>query len=322
MIRQHNRGRRKCTKIHDVFDDVDPGNHGVFDDDLFGWNAHGLGMYLDPDGWYFQNGRQRIATVKLESACPKTALLAMRMYRILPRHDRWGEQLRIGRWTEQSEGKLRKMSDRMGMIREFPGKGLAFGDVLRTLVGRKLAIGLTDEPKLRWHDQRDTGELIDYNRTRQLRIDIDQDRAWISEDRESVMIELRQQREIVRAFGLPYRTFRTGGRGNQIIVPLPLPAEPIVGSMISRCIRAALRARRRWPSVKVDRDTFDGLMRLPGGLHARGQIGLWIDVTNGCLYPIDQQALLMLEGLQYPSGPIPPHALGPHEFFAAQADLP
>jgi len=98
--------------------------------------------------------------------------------------------------------------------------------------------------------------------------------------------------------GLPYHVFRTGGRGVQLIVPLPSPTPHSVASLITHGIREALRS-----CGGTDfRSSLDNVMRLPGGLHSTSVgfgLGLFVDLANNRLFDIDMQAHLMTDAFNW-----------------------
>jgi hypothetical protein len=64
-------------------------------------------------------------------------------------------------------------------------------------------------------------------------------------------------------------------------------------------LKEALAARgTSW--AQVDKDNLSGLLRLPGGVHAKtGDLGLWVDVAGGKLFDLDDQVSKMTSGLAW-----------------------
>lgn len=128
-----------------------------------------------------------------------------------------------------------------------------------------------------------------------IRIDVDNDKAWLLEDHEALQTQLSRERRIANEAGLNFRVFRTGGRGTQAVIELPAPVPIAVGEWISKAIQKAYRARLN--TVAHDFSTaFDKPLRLPGGMHlgrSRFGLGLWLDPVNGEILPLDEQLAAM-----------------------------
>ena len=290
-----------------------------FDTDLFAWNLGGLGAYLDPEPWAVQNERKSVPMVELAAMCPRTATLARDLLARVPQRKRWGIQRRDGGWAEQNEGDWYESKNRLGTPRTWPGDRMRQEDVLRHLLGRTLAVGTTDKPSVRHLAGAGPDEAMGHDLVRHLRIDVDMNDAWASQDLDAVVAELRREREIVRSAGLPFSAFRTGGRGHQLVLPLPRPLHALTASLLSRAMLLALRAGAP-RGVQVDKDAFNGLLRLPGGPHARGPTALWIDVDGGSLHSLTEQARRTAAAFNWPAGENVPNLVSTEECEAFEVE--
>ena len=266
-----------------------------FSTDLFGYNPWALAYYLEPEGFREIYKLRGPRLDQYERHVPRTVEIARGMFgRIRQRHS-WGTQIAPGCWTFERVGVEIKTKNGFRT-----GDSIHLIDVLKHLTGRsRFARGTTDQPieDYQWNAslQRCLPNFVPT-----LRLDIDLDRAWNYEDHHSVMRELRSQRRVIEAAGLPYHVFRTGSRGVQVVVPLPLAVPPSLASTILHGIRSALEERGdRY--VHPDKDNLHGLMRLPGGIHASsGELGLWIDVAEATLFPLEIQAEMMVSAFIFP----------------------
>lgn len=128
-----------------------------------------------------------------------------------------------------------------------------------------------------------------------IRVDVDNDKAWLLEDHEALQAQLSRERRIAIEAGLNLRIFRTGGRGTQAVMELPAPVPIVVGEWISKAIQKVYRARLN--TVAHDFSTaFDKPLRLPGGMHlgrSRFGLGLWLDPDSGEILPLAEQLASM-----------------------------
>lgn len=128
-----------------------------------------------------------------------------------------------------------------------------------------------------------------------IRIDVDNDKAWLLEDYEALQTQLSRERRIANEAGLNLRVFRTGGRGTQAVLELPAPIPIAAGEWISKAIQKAYRARLN--TVAHDFSTaFDKPLRLPGGMHlgrSRFGLGLWLDPDSSEILPLAEQLASM-----------------------------
>jgi hypothetical protein len=272
------------------FDPAEP--QRPFDDGLFGWNPWGFAYHIEPQGFRELYNLRGPRKERYEHLVPLTSGIANGMFERIRQRREWGTQIGPSRWTFERSG-----------YEISTGKGLRIGqsmdvrDLLKHLTGRSgYARATTDWPL---EDFDFDGHRSRPNFVPTLRIDIDIDYWWLLENSQMVLRELRSQKRVIEAAGLPYRVFRTGGRGIQIVTPLPKAVPPNLASVLMHGIRSAFEARGNDFS-QPDKDNLQGLMRLPGGVHAStGDLGLWIDVDGGRLYPLEVQAEMMVSAWNY-----------------------
>ncbi|MEJ5169550.1 MAG: hypothetical protein WHU10_01040 [Fimbriimonadales bacterium] len=267
------------------FDPSEP--QRAYQDGIFGDNPWGLAYHLEPDGFRSIQALRGPRLDQYEKFVPRTVEVARAMFDTIRQRHVWGTNISTGRWSYERLGA--EIKTPKGTRR---GDAIHLGDVLKHLCGRsRYARGTTDLPVQHYSWSTETGWRPNFVPT--IRLDIDLDRAWFGEDADEVVRELVSQRRVIQAAGLPYRVFRTGSRGVQVVVPLPLSVPPSLASAIMHGIRSALEERGRG-YTHPDKDSLHSLMRLPGGVHASsGNLGLWIDVDEGRLYPLDVQAEMM-----------------------------
>lgn len=260
---------------------------------LFSYNEAAFAYYTDPDG-FAEIHRLRAPRLKdYQRLVPITFEIAERLFAQIYQRRDWGVQISSDRWTFESEGS--EIRTKHGFRR---GKRIELQDVLKHLTGRSgFARGTTDKPIPHYHT-RSEGSMVP-NFVPAIRFDIDLDRAFRFQNSDRLLRELRSQKRVVEASGLPCRVFRTGSRGVQVVIPLPLAVPPSLASLISEGLKLALAARGS-SFVGVDKDNLHGLLRLPGGVHAKtGDLGLWIDVDAGELHSLQEQISLMKSGLTW-----------------------
>lgn len=128
-----------------------------------------------------------------------------------------------------------------------------------------------------------------------IRIDVDNDSAWLQRDHVALQAQLSRERRIANDAGLNLRVFRTGGRGTQAVIELPAPVPIAVGEWISKAVQQAYSARLNTLAHDFS-TTFDKPLRLPGGMHfgrSRFGLGLWLDPQSGEILPLDEQLASM-----------------------------
>lgn len=264
-----------------------------FGRELFSYNEAAFAYYTDPDG-FEEIHRLRGPRLKdYQRLVPITYEIAQGLFAQIHQRRDWGVQISPDRWTFESEGS--EIRTKHGFRR---GKRIELQDVLKHFTGRSgFARGTTDKPIPHYRGLAD-GSMVP-NFVPSLRFDIDLDRVFRNYNSDRLLRELRSQKRVIEASGLPYRVFRTGSRGVQVVIPLPFSVPPSLASLISEGLKLALAARGS-SFVGVDKDNLHGLLRLPGGVHAKtGDLGLWIDVDAGELHSLQEQISLMKSGLTW-----------------------
>jgi hypothetical protein len=280
---------------------------------LFSHNEAAFAYYTDPDG-FEEIHRLRAPRLKdYQRIVPTAYEIAERLFAQIHQRRDWGVQITPDRWTFETEGA--EIRVKHGIRR---GKRIELQDVLKHLTGRsRFARGTTDKPIPHYHARPD-GSMVP-NFVPAVRFDIDLDRAFRYRNSDRLLRELRSQQRVIQASGLPYRVFRTGSRGVQAVIPLPLSVPPSLASLISEGFKLALAARGS-SFVGVDKDNLHGLLRLPGGVHAKtGDLGLWIDVDAGELHSLEEQISLMKSGMTWSERDSSP--MSNREFTRAANDL-
>ncbi|MBL8067946.1 MAG: hypothetical protein JNM28_05830 [Armatimonadetes bacterium] len=269
--------------------------------------------YTDPDGFEEIHRLRAPRLPDYQRLVPTTFEIAQGLFAQIHQRRDWGVQISPDRWTFESEGS--EIRTRHGFRR---GQRIKLQDVLKHLTGRSwFARGTTDKPIANYHPRAD-GTMVP-NFVPALRFDIDLDRVFRNYNSDRLLRELRSQKRVIEASGLPYRVFRTGSRGVQVVIPLPLSVPPSLASLISEGLKLALAARGS-SFVGVDKDNLHGLLRLPGGVHAKtGDLGLWIDVDAGELHSLQEQISLMKSGLTWSERDS--SAMSNQEFTRAANDL-
>lgn len=268
------------------------------DTSLFGWNTQPFAYYMERKGYKAVAERNKPHLSTFRKEIPLTVRLAELMLRQIKRHDEWGRQEWSGWWTIRAGLSTGK----------YPGQPLRVQNLVRHLIG-KYVVGTTDRPQRTWHPVDDFPFFeLGWNLVPHLRLDVDMDSHWFGERAEGIVKELRRERAVAQDLGFPFWAFRTGRRGHQAVLPLPIPISPRDASyLLGGYVRllelqgagAAKRAASR--GTKYDTDNLRSLLRLPGGLHPSVQnLGLWIDIDAGGLYDLVEQARLMTAGFRFP----------------------
>lgn len=273
---------------------IDPNAEGQeLGQGLFFYCDGPFAYYTDPDGFEEIHRLRAPRLPDYQRLVPTTYEIAQQLFAQIHQQRDWGVQISPDRWTFESEGS--EIRTKHGFRR---GKRIKLQDVLKHLTGRSgFARGTTDKPIPNYHPRAD-GSMVP-NFVPAIRFDIDLDRAFRNYNSDRLLRELRSQKRVIEASGLSYRVFRTGSRGVQVVIPIQLSVPPIVASLISEGLKLALAARGS-SFDGVDKDNLHGLLRLPGGVHAKtGDLGLWIDVDAGELYSLEEQISLMKSGLTW-----------------------
>jgi hypothetical protein len=260
---------------------------------LFSYNEAAFAYYADPVGFAELHRMWGPRKSDYQRLVPTTFEVAEHLLAQIHQRREWGTQISADRWTFETEAT--EFRTKHGFRR---GKRIELQDVLKHLTGRSgFARGTTDKPIPHYHAQPDGSMLPNF--VPALRFDIDLDRAFRYQNSDRLLHELRSQKRVIEASGFPYRVFRTGSRGVQVVIPLPRSVPPSLASLVSEGFRHAL-AFRGSSFVGVDKDNLHGLLRLPGGVHAKtGDLGLWIDVDAEELHSLEEQISLMKSGLTW-----------------------
>lgn len=280
---------------------------------LFFYSDGPFAYYTDPDGFEEIHRLRAPRLPDYQRLVPTTFEIAQGLFAQIHQRRDWGVQISPDRWTFESEGS--EIRTKHGFRR---GKRIELQDVLKHFTGRSgFARGTTDKPIPHYRGRADGS--MGPNFVPSLRFDIDLDRVFRNCNSDRLLRELRSQKRVIEASGLPYRVFRTGSRGVQVVIPLPLSVPPSLASLISEGLKLALAARGS-SFVGVDKDNLHGLLRLPGGVHAKtGDLGLWIDVDAGELHLLQEQISLMKSGLTWSERDSLP--MSNQEFTKAANDL-
>lgn len=274
----------------------------TIDTHLFGWNNRPLSTYLDPGCPVFRF--RRLERKFLLEACPNTLLLAERIGMMPWRKDVWGMEGDDGRFFTISTG-----SGKRG-ARPFSGR-----EILRTFVGKQGAVTTSDAPYFKQWNRSSVPKHVSV-----LRIDVDDDRSWKNEDEEAILIELRREKELCAQLGLPFHAFKTGRRGHQGVIPLPV-SMPFSLATLFMEMYLHLHERSEVEAPMVDKTNLTGQMRMPGGNHRTTRdLGLFIDIDKGNLFDIEMQASLMVDAFRY-STARRPGDWEPGDFKAAAQEI-
>jgi len=268
-----------------------------FDTRLFARNTHCFAFHFENAGFRELCELPKWTLAAYRRCVPETYAIAEAMFANTPMRSAWGTQIEPGRWSYEKAGN--EIRTRFGT--RF-GKPLSLLDVLKHLTGRGgYARGTCDVPEPE-HAFDLNSDVWLPNSIQVLRIDMDDDVAWRKKDRTRVLADVRSQRTVTEAFGLPYAVFATGNRGVQIVAPLPCSMPPSVTSVLLHGLRIALEARADAYSEPCA-DNLHSVMRLPGGVHADSRaLGLWIDPDAGRLYGIEDQAKMMSSAFRFRQG--------------------
>jgi hypothetical protein len=249
-----------------------------WDSELMGYTPNPLPYYLEPDGFAQLVKIRGPRLHDYQQLVPRTYRAAASMFDSIHERRLWGKQLDNGSWHTETAGKAISCG-KAGRTRK--GEAMELADMCKHLCGRGAARGATDQPA-----------FTSSPPVSSIKIDVDQDGPWQYRNEEEVWIAMDRQSQILVPLGLRHYTFRTGGRGMQIVIPLPVPTPHPSCSVIVRVLQAALPE-----ALGTDFDSsLQRLLRLPGGIHATGKrLGAWIDGENRCLYPPDQQLTMMAD---------------------------
>ena len=265
-----------------------------FDDSIFSEGSLSFGHLLARDEemaiWGRKPSAVRLTTYQKEA--PTVYATAQKLLGHVHRQEKWGRVGRHDDWMTVEAGvwyenaRFKHRGERMRLL-----------DVCKMLVGKTKAIANTDAPTpLGW--DRDTG--WEYNLVTCLRIDVDMEQSWRRRNLDAIAQQIRTERACTRSLGLPYRCFRTGGKGHQIVIPLPIPTPHLLAWWWMMALRTLIENNRH-PDAVLDKDNLTSLLRLPGGVHQdQARLALWVNPDTVRLHDIATQAQMMGDGFRYP----------------------
>lgn len=126
---------------------------------------------------------------------------------------------------------------------------------------------------------------------RTLRFDVDCDEVWMNCDHDALLTQLEVERELAFELGLDYRVFRTGNRGHQALYILSEEINLAAAQWLSTALKQILLARSV-PFAHDFKSNFDGLLRVPLGLHHKKNcfgLGLFLNPKTAEVLPIAEQ---------------------------------
>jgi len=265
-----------------------------FNQNIFGKHELPFAAYLEPDG-FDKLPLKRPTTVSYERCIPRTVEIARAMYSTVPNVFQWGRHTEAGVWITFTH--LNQHSRQDGT--PYFAYRLAVYDLIKHYCGRTFAVANVDrfvQGQVDWDPS--NHKVVPYlPRVRTLRIDVDAPDVYDNHDIHSLGQQISLEKNLVNSIGFPCSVFRTGGRGHQIVIPLPHFLNVSTASCIMHILKRLLK-ERTVKGFHVCSDNLTGLMRLPGGIHGTSRsLGLWINPETTSLYPLDIQAELMANGL-------------------------
>ncbi len=252
--------------------------------------------YLDPDGykdiWTKYKHPRSSAWAKL---CPNTYRLAEALYNGLTQKRVWGKQVDFKQWTTFTDGLRRTTA-------KWPDSRIELIDILNALGNPdRYAVGTTDR---RISDDYADCEWINPDTSigvKRICIDVDFDFAYKYEKIDLAKRELQAEAAALKYFGLPAYWMRTGGRGHQIIIPIPRMSRSLA-SLLTLMVRFLL-SQVKIGGAKIDKCNITSIMRMPLGRHAAtGMIAWMIDPESATNLPLDQQVETCIRAWRYQSG--------------------
>jgi len=284
---------REASRAAERLDRPCAAGNRPFDTDLLACHLGPLVTLLEPEGWTAFNRQGGRQVLQYRKHVPATIEVAEALYRAVPSPWRWACQMEDGGWPQKTAGRWIDMP-RQGAARS-QGEGslssvrvrqqpLRLIDVAKHLCGVTFALGNLDNYVVGFEEA---------SVVRCLRVDIDMDDAHAARDTEAILAQMRGEREAAHALGLGYMAHRTGGRGHQFALALPLAVHRPVASFLLHLVKRLVTGRMV-PGAEFDKSNLTSIMRLPGGLHAKTKrLGLFVDVDAGGLYPLLAQVELL-----------------------------
>lgn len=264
------------------------------DNDIFATHDRPFADYLEPDG-YSELPPKKPTITSFRRCIPLTSAISEKMYASIPNRFRWGLNSIEKGWETRTSGKPAVTKSGGTFI----GRPLQLSNIMKHLAGQSGAVGNVDRfvPDDLVQDSETSRSCARKPVVRTLRVDTDMPDARRRHDVGQIQRQISEEQAVAHAFGLPYGVFRSGGKGHQMIVPLPHSLSRAVASFLMIAIKSILTERAEH-GTHVDADNLFSIMRLPGGIHAQTRnLGLWIDPGCAALYPIETQAHLMANGL-------------------------
>lgn len=280
----------------------------LFDHNIFAYHDLPLAAYVEVDGFARLSTFTRPQERHYTEFVPATYAAAKALFTSITQKREWGAQyvtkeqkgIRGGGW--KTENVAHKYS--AGNSKSRRGKELAPRDVLRSLTRSDVyAIGRTDRHIIDLEHGPFGNSDWCTTSVSVLCLDVDMDRAWANEDLVAVRRELVIESHLAAALGLPYRVFRTGGRGHQAVFPLPVPIDRSVAAWLLDAYLHLLVPYHNQGNneAKADASNLQGIVRVAGGRHAKtDRAALWIDPITATLYPIESQLEMMHSGYHHP----------------------
>ncbi len=289
----------------------------AFDCNLFAIHDLPFAAYAEPEGYARLSALTAVQSHHYETHVPLTTAAARDLLASVTQRDEWGQQYVVRQPDGSEEGEWR--TETIAQTYATGGKHERRGDSLdermvqRTLTrtGRETkrgngvyALGRTDKhlSKLElglWRNGEFRTTPVSV-----LLLDIDMDTAWERQEIAPIRRELAIEREIAVALRLPYRIFRTGNRGHQIVLPLPAQIDrSVAGWLLDAYVELLTPYHfQGGGAAKADSHNLSGLVRIAGGRHANTErVAFWVDPQDASLFPIPQQLELMRTGYQHPS---------------------
>ena len=265
-----------------------------FDTSIFSENRLSFGHLLARDEemaiWGRKPSAVRLTTYR--DAAPTIYATAQKLFSHVHIRQKWGKIGRHDDWMTVEAGKWY-------VNRSFKhcGKRMRLLDVCKMLVGKTKSIANTDVPTLlAW----DPATGWEYNLVTCLRLDVDMEKSWRRRDLDAIAQQIRTERTCARSLGLPYRCYRTGGKGHQIVIPLPVPTPHLLAWWWLTALKTLIENNCH-PDAILDKDNLTSLLRLPGGIHQdQARLAMWINPDTMCLHDIATQAQMMGDGFRYP----------------------
>ncbi len=305
-----------------------------FNRDLFAFHTLPFAAYAEPVGYTKLTALAAPQQAHYEQYIPLTCAAARGLFAAITQHDEWGQQY-VVRLPDGSEGGGWRTETAAHMYptrgrHERRGKELNERQILRTLcrtgfenaLGKNgvYALGRTDRHLPELENGLWKNGAFRTTRVSVLLIDIDMDIAWARNDIAPVRLELAVEREVATALHLPYRVFRTGRRGHQIVLPLSAPIDRSVAGWLIGAFGELLIPYhfQSGGQAKADCHNLSGLVRLAGGRHATTErVAFWIDPADASLFPIDRQLEMMAAGYRHPAV----HPFEQQEFTSAADEI-